>query len=171
MVHKTQQSFGLIRVLICSGIVSLSAGCDATRSPPSGPPDARPGSCWDKTVSPAVIETITDQVLVTPAKIGADGSIAKPPVYRTETRREVITPRKDAWFEIPCAATLTHEFVSSLQRALAARGFYKGPISGRMDVMTRSAVRAYQAPTGPDTDVLSLASARALGLVTVAPGL
>ncbi|MFG6568587.1 peptidoglycan-binding domain-containing protein [Sulfitobacter sp. 1A13679] len=137
---------------------------EATRNGPAGAPE---GSCWGRTVSPAVIETVTEQVEVTPAKMNPDGSIAKPPVYKTETRQEIVRARVDNWFETPCPDVLTPEFNSSLQRALEARGFYAGPITGEMDAATRQAVRRYQARQGPNSEVLSLNTARALGLVTV----
>jgi len=61
---------------------------------------------------------------------------------------------------------LTPDFVASLQRALAARGIYAGVVNGQMDAPTRRAIRRYQKPKGPDSDVLSLATAQELGLVT-----
>ncbi len=155
------------------------AGCDSTtpatpRPEPgvleatrNGPAGAAEGSCWGRTVSPAVIETVTEQVEVTPAKMNPDGSIAKPPVYKTETRQEIVRARVDNWFETPCPDVLTVEFNSTLQRALQARGYYSGPITGEMDAATRQAVRRYQARQGPNSEVLSLTTARALGLVAV----
>ncbi len=132
-----------------------------------GPPGAPPGSCWGKTVSPATIETVTEQVQVQSAQVNPDGTVAKPPVYKTETRQEIVTDRRDNWFETPCAEVLTAEFVSSLQRALLARGFYTGAISGVMDRDTRNAVQQFQRDAGPDSGVLSLAAARSLGLIAV----
>ena len=129
---------------------------EATRNGPAGAPE---GSCWGRTVSPAVIETVTEQVEVTPAKMNPDGSIAKPPVYKTETRQEIVRARVDNWFETPCPDVLTPEFNSSLQRALEARGFYAGPITGEMDAATRQAVRRYQARQGPNSEVLSCGGA------------
>lgn len=137
---------------------------EATRDGPVGAPE---GSCWGRTVTPAVIETVTEQVEITPAKMTPDGSIAKPPVYKTETRQEIVRDRVDNWFETPCPDVLTPEFTRSLQRALQARGKYAGPITGQMDAPTRAAVRRYQAGEGPNSEVLSLKSARALGLVAV----
>ena len=75
--------------------------------------------------------------------------------------------RVDTWFEVPCAADLTPEFVSSLQRALAARNIYHGPVTGEMSMRTRAAVRRFQAPDGFDSDILTTATARKLGLVAV----
>jgi len=133
-----------------------------------GPEGAMPGSCWGRTVSPAVIETVTEQVQVQPAQISTTGEIQALPIYRTETRQKIVTQRKDNWFETPCADQLTPQFIETLQRALAARGEYGGEISGLFDAPTRKAMRIYQTTSGgPDSPVLALATARTLGLIAV----
>ena len=133
------------------------------------PPGARPGSCWGKIETPATIETVKRKIVVQPAQITTDGIIQSPPVYRVEDTTRVIEPRKATWFETPCSTDLTPEFVSSVQRALKARKLYSGPISGRMDAMTRKAVRRFQSAEGLDSGILSVAAARKLGLWAVAP--
>lgn len=130
-----------------------------------GPADAPPGSCWGRTVKPAVIESMTRQVQVAPARFNPDGSLAKPPVYRSETYQKIVRDREDKWFEAPCEELLTPDFVASLQRALSARGHYAGPANGVFDRPTRAAVQRLQRSQGLDSPVLSLQSARALGLV------
>lgn len=129
------------------------------------PPGAAAGTCWGKIPTPAVIETVTEQVVVTPAKINPDGTIATLPVTRAESRQRIVTPRMDRWFEIPCPPLFTVEFVSTLQRALQARGQYSGPITGNLDAATRSAVLAVQTAEGLPSDVLSIEMARELGIV------
>jgi len=104
---------------------------------------------------------------VTPAKINPDGTIATLPVYREEKRQQIVTPRTDRWFEIPCPPDFTVQFVSTLQRALSARGLYAGEINGNMDAATRAAVLAVQSAEGLPSDVLSIETARALGIVAV----
>ncbi|WP_300548175.1 peptidoglycan-binding domain-containing protein [Roseovarius sp.] len=136
----------------------------------TSPPGAAPGTCWGKEVAPAVIETVTEQILLHPADIDADGKVARPALYRTETRQDIVKERQVSWFETPCADDLTPDFVASVQRALAARALYRGPISGEMDTRTRAAIRRYQAPEGPVSGILSLKAARNLGLVSVKPG-
>ena len=78
------------------------------------PAGAAPGTCWGKIPTPAVIETVTEQILVTPAKTNPDGTLASLPVYREESRQQIMTPRTDRWFEIPCPPAFTVEFVSTL---------------------------------------------------------
>jgi hypothetical protein len=129
--------------------------------------DAPEGTCWGKTVTPAVVERVVKQVQVKPAQVNPDGTVAAPPKYRTENRQEIVSPRRDNWFETPCSEVLTPEFISTLQRALSARGLYAGPVTGVMDVPTRKAIGAFQRAEGPESEVLSIAAARQLGLVTV----
>lgn len=131
------------------------------------PPGAAPGTCWGQDETPAVVETVTEQIVLQPAEILADGAVQRPAVYKTETHQQIVKPREATWFETPCEAELTPEFTASLQRALAARGHYRGPITGRMDARTRTAIRAFQRPQGLDSGMISLAAARQMGLVTV----
>jgi hypothetical protein len=131
----------------------------------SAPPGADPNACYGRHATPAIIETVTEQVLVQPPQINVDGVVSYPATYRTETRQEIVRERKELWFETLCPEDLTADFLSSLQRALAVRGFYSGTITGTLDRATRRAIRAYQKNEGLDSDVLSLAAARKLGLV------
>ncbi|ABN77102.1 peptidoglycan-binding protein [Cereibacter sphaeroides] len=71
------------------------------------------------------------------------------------------------WFEAPCPDLMTPERIATLQRALEARGLYAGEITEELDTRTRSGIRKLQAPLGLDSDRLSLAAARALGLVPI----
>ena len=111
-----------------------------------------------------MVETVTDQIILQPAEILADGTIAQPAIYKTETRQQIVKPREDTWFETPCEEEITPDFTASLQRALKARGHYRGPINGMFDSRTRTAIRAYQKPQGLDSDMISLAAARQMGL-------
>jgi hypothetical protein len=133
----------------------------------AAPPGAAPGSCWGKHATPAVVETVTDHILLQPAQISTDGSVLSPAVYKTETRQAIVQERRETWFETPCADVQTPDFIASLQRSLHARGLYRGPITGQMDARTRAAVRRYQQPQGLDSGILSLAAARKLGLVAL----
>lgn len=134
------------------------------------PPGAAPGTCWGKVVTPAVIETVTDQIMLQPAEVLDDGRVVTPAVYKTETRQAIVQERRVTWFETPCAVDQSPEFVSTVQRALKARDLYRGPVNGQMDGRTRAAVRRYQAADGLDSGILSLAAARKLGLVAVELG-
>jgi len=131
------------------------------------PPGAAPGTCWGQDETPAVIETVTEQIILQPAEVLADGTVASPAVYKTETHQRIVRPRKATWFETPCEDALTPEFIASLQRALTARGLYRGPDNGRLTPRTQAAIRAYQRPQGLDSAMISLAAARQMGLIAV----
>lgn len=178
-VRLTPQLPKLNRIALFTVMALAVAGCEMPASgdrpepgvreaTTQGPAGAPPGSCWGRTVTPAVIETTTEQVQVTPAQLSPTGEIQALPVYRTETRQTIVSPRIDNWFETPCADRLTPEFISSLQRALKVRDIYTGAISGVFDDATRAAMRRYQlAEGGPDSPVLSIEAARSLGLIAV----
>lgn len=131
------------------------------------PPGAEPGTCWGKTVTPAIIETVTHQILLHPAEVMADGTVTQPATYKTETVQDIVRERQETWFLVPCDAVMTPEFIASVQRALAVRGLYRGAISGKMNAGTRAAVRRFQKPQGLDSGILSMATARKLGLVAI----
>ncbi|MEP2530846.1 peptidoglycan-binding domain-containing protein [Shimia sp.] len=131
------------------------------------PPGARPGSCWGRDIIPAVVETVTEQVVVQPAEVLDDGTVLNPAIYRTETQQRIVRERRETWFETPCPEVWTPEFTASLQRALKARGLFYGSISGEQDSRTRAAIRRYQKAGDLNSAILSLESARRLGLIAV----
>lgn len=131
-------------------------------------PQARPGECWASEVTPAIIESVTEQTLVSPEVLGADGAVITPASYSTVTRQRMVQDRTEIWIPVPCPAMQTGDFIATLQRALKARGYYLLPLTGVMDAATAEAVRRFQAERGLDSPVLSLAAAQELGLITVA---
>ena len=48
-----------------------------------GPPGAAPDSCWGRDVTPALIETVTEQVMIQPPQVTADGTVTSPAVFKT----------------------------------------------------------------------------------------
>ncbi|AHD00269.1 peptidoglycan-binding domain-containing protein [Leisingera methylohalidivorans] len=153
---------------VLAACVQPPPGGDVSRAGRYAPPGAPPGTCWSKHISPAVIETVTSQVQAQPAQTDSSGRVTRPAVFRTETRQQIVQPRQKHWIEIPCPAMMTPDFIRTLQRALAVRGIYRGPVHGQMDAATRTAVQRYQAPLGLDSGTLTLTSARRLGLIAVA---
>jgi hypothetical protein len=133
-------------------------------APPKGPA----GACWQADIKPAVIETVTEQILVEPERLSEDGTRI-PAIYSSETSQRIVEDRGTVWFRAPCAHEMTVDFVATLQRALKARGFYLLPLTGVLDAPTRDAIRRYQRARGLDSDHLSLAGARDLGLLAVDP--
>lgn len=172
-IPTTFSALALVGLTACSGSVTDIGALgepEVTRETQIAPPGAEPGTCWGKHVTPAVIETVTNQVMLQPAQVMADGSVTSPAIFKTETMQQIVKERRETWFQTPCAEQMTPDFIASVQRALAARYLYRGAITGEMDARTRAAVRRYQEPQGLDSGILSLAAARKLGLVAVDPG-
>ncbi len=155
----------LTALLGCTAPQGDSAAMALVGSMQDTPPGAPVGTCWGKIVTPALIETVTEQVLEQPARRNADNATATPATFRTETRQRIVTERAVNWFETPCPADMTPDVIATLQRALAARQFYDGPATGRIDAATSAAVGRYQATTGLQSRLLALATARALGVL------
>lgn len=132
-----------------------------------GPPENPPGACWEADITPAVIETVTEQVMVTPEKRDDAGNITAPASYRTDTSQRIAHEREVVYFRTPCPAEQTMDFVATLQRALLARGYYDGPLTGTYDATTAEAIRRFQAERGLDSPRISLGAARELGIATV----
>lgn len=132
-----------------------------------GPPGARPGACYGKDATPAVIEQVTERILVEEPVFGPDGTIIKPARYEDRSSHRIVAGREEIYFETPCPPRWTPDFIASVQRALTARGFYHAPASGRLDQATRQAIRAFQLKNGLNSAILSTESARVLGLVEV----
>ena len=122
-------------------------------------------TCHGRDTTPAVVEVVTEQELLTPARVAADGTIITPATYRTNTHQKIVSPRREVVFEVPCPDVFTPEFITSLQRALAARGVYNGRPSGVMDAPTRAAIRAWQTRAGLNSEILTLETALGLGLM------
>jgi hypothetical protein len=171
----------VIRAVWAVTFASLLAGC-GTNPYPDGPdvtaiipdfasaqipppPGVSPDSCWVSDISPAEIQTVTRQIEVVPARIAADGTVLAPARFQTDTAQEIVKEREELIFETPCPAVLTPAFIATLQRALDARGLYRGPVTGVLDIPTRMAIRRYQTAQGLPSGLLSMQSARALGLL------
>lgn len=130
------------------------------------PPRPADGECWARQTRPAVIETVTEQVRLRPEQRDlASGAVISPASYRTVTQQRIVGERVEQWFRVPCPEMLTPELIGTLQRALKARGVYRGAATAVMDTPTLRAVRAWQAPRGLDSATLSLRAARDLGLL------
>lgn len=155
------------------GLLALCACMAAYEDDPgplADPPvlGASDGVCQSRVTTPAVIETVTEQVMVQPPVIDSDGTLRSPAAFRTVTRQRIVRERREVEFATPCPELLTPEFTASVQRALQARGYYRGPINGIMDGRTGQAIQQFQRARGDvDTPVLTTASAQALGLVAV----
>ena len=171
-IWHNRANSGMTRSYVFCAIIALGvSGCGAVSTPrsqvlsdlgaqvvrgerPTGPTD----TCWASDTTPAIIETVTVQ-------IAEDATADRDAGYRIETQQNIVKPREDIWFRTPCPNALTPEVISTLQRALAARGLFSGEPSGNINQVTRTAIRGYQRPRGLNSDRLSLAAAQELGVV------
>lgn len=173
VIHQTKAALAVVALWLggCAAGTAVPVSMRAYAEPEpqailaQRPPNAPDGSCWARDTTPAIIETVTEQILLHPAEVGIDGTVRKQAIYKTETRQAIVRERTEIWFETPCAADLTPNFIASVQRALQARGLYRGHVTSQMDSRTRAAIRALQASQGLDSGILSLAAARQLGLI------
>lgn len=123
-----------------------------------------------KVIEPAVTEwvdlpprTVTRKVkrLLAPASERRVPTEAK---YEEVVHREVATPGHAEWRSILCEDNLTPSLVRDVQRALTDKGFYTGPLDGRIGSGTDKAIRQFQTieelPSGP----LSAQTLQALGV-------
>ncbi len=128
-------------------------------------PPKTEGACWGRDITPAIIETVTEQLMLTPEVRGADGRVTTPASYRTNTHQRMVQDTKEVWFRTPCPESLTINFLATLQRALKARALYLAPVTGEMNAETADAIRRFQAERGLDSPVLSLTAAQELGIL------
>lgn len=180
---KLTQAPGRLLTLICAGAVFALTACNPTSRPSAGQPDAAirlvpdrngkaptsgpKGACWQDAITPAVIETVTEQVLLEPEKRDEAGQITAPAVYGSRVQQRVIEDRRRVWFRAPCPIDMTVNYVASVQRALKARGYLLGEVTGEFDPQTLDAIRRFQAERGLDSATLSLDAARELGIAAV----
>lgn len=164
----------LIFVGIIGGVFVL-AGCNAprqnagaaialTRLPDGKVPESAAGRCWASDTTPAIIETVTEQILLHRERRNADGAVIAAAQFQTKTAQHLVQDREIVWFRAPCPPDFTVVFVASLQRALKARGRFYGAVTGVYDAGTGEAVRKLQSERGLDSPVMALDTARELGL-------
>lgn len=157
----------LVGILMLTGCMATP---DADPGPLADPPDVEAAGevCQSRSTTPAVLETVTEQIMVQPAVVDSDGTVRSPAIFRTVTHQRIVRERREVEFATPCPAVMTPEFIASVQRALQARGFYRGPISGVLDARTGRAIQQFQRDRGDvDTAVLTLRSAQDLGLIAL----
>lgn len=132
-------------------------------------PPQKAGICWASDTTPAVIETVTEHLMIRKELRDSAGKVTRPAEFETKTTQHLIQDREVVWFTAPCAPEMTVDFIASLQRALKARGRYFTAVTGVYDSATGEAVRKLQAERGLDSPVLALATAVDLGLANSGP--
>lgn len=164
------RSLVLMLGLAALGACTLPDPAGTAPAAPPSPPSVETdefGLCWGTAMRPAVYQEVTGEIQVVPPLYDAEGRLVRVPVYRRTSVPELVTPRRMVRFKAVCPKSFTPEFISSVQRALGARGFYASPVSGEIDGATQAAIRSYQARRGLDSSQLALDTARDLGLIAV----
>jgi hypothetical protein len=112
---------------------------------------------------PGTYTNVNIETLVTPA----DARRTMMPEQRGTINRQVVeTGERYEWVPVVCENTPSGAVsVSGAQRALAAKGLYRGPIDGIVGSRTTQAIREFQRQQGlPGNGSLTIETARRLGL-------
>jgi Putative peptidoglycan binding domain len=112
---------------------------------------------------PATTQAVTIHTLTAPA---AERRTMVPEQRSTINRQVLATGERYEWVAVVCENTSQGRVsLTAAQRALAARGLYRGPIDGIAGSRTVEAIRQFQRANGlPGNGSLTLETARKLGL-------
>ena len=111
---------------------------------------------------PAKFRTVTKTVEATPASVQRT---PVPETYKTVTKTIEAAPARTVWTSVLCDVNTTPDVVTRMQRALKSAGHYRGPIDGVIGSQTRRAISSYQSAQGVDSDILTIDSAKKLGIL------
>ena len=167
------------RVFLTLALCIALAGCQPATEvvSPTGPANAidrldlgeietgTDGRCFARMDQPTQTSIVEEMELVIPETRDANGAVTAPPVFRTFARPQTVATGEGRRFETLCPPQYTHERVATLQRALRVRGTYAGPIHGTLDTATGNAIRQFQAPSGVQSNLLGIETARLLGVI------
>ncbi len=111
---------------------------------------------------PAKYKTVKVTKLVSPAQ---EKRITIPEEYQTVTRTEKVKDGHMEWREILCETNMTRSKITTIQRALKAKGYNPGPIDGVIGWETMRAVKSFQkANKLPVDKYLNIKTVKALGV-------
>ena len=116
-----------------------------------------------RVVVPEQLATRTVRRQVEP---GAIRRIPIPAQLGTTTVRELTEPARLEWRSVLCETNMTTGNIQRVQAALMREGFNPGPVDGRLNSQTISALNAYQrARNLPEDRYLNMETVRALGVM------
>lgn len=116
----------------------------------------------EKVPIPAEFRDIKTERLV--ASAGARARMSPAQTQSVDTR-VLVQPERFEWVQVLCETNADATMISRVQRALAARGHYRGPIDGIFGPQTQTALTAFQAVEGiPHRGFLSVETLAHLGL-------
>jgi peptidoglycan hydrolase-like protein with peptidoglycan-binding domain len=117
----------------------------------------------DQVPVPAEYRAIPIQTLVAPAQ-----QVSRPiaPKTRTVEKKVLRSPERFEWAPVICDTNASPQNISQLQSALAARGYYTGPIDGRLGAGTMAGLERFQRENGLSVHVgyVTLETLRLLGI-------
>jgi len=125
------------------------------------------GRCFTRDAPPTQVRIVEETVVIVPEVRDNLGRVTQPAVIRSQDGPQTFRTGNGQRFETLCPQLYTADLVSSLQRALKARGAYNGPISGAYDTPTSAAVRNFQLSSGVDSPLLQRQTVLDLGLAAV----
>lgn len=111
---------------------------------------------------PAKYKTVTRTVEASPASVQRT---PVPETYKTVSKTVEVAPARTVWTSVLCDVNTTPDVVTRLQRALKSAGHYGGPIDGVIGSQTKRGIRTYQAAQGVESDILTIDSAKKLGIL------
>jgi hypothetical protein len=111
---------------------------------------------------PAEYSNVTKTVEVTPA---STNTTTTPATYKTVTKTVNAAPSRTVWTSVLCDVNTTPGVVRRLQTSLKSAGHYGGPIDGVIGSQTRSGIKSYQSAQGVKSDILTIDSAKKLGII------
>ncbi len=166
-------AFAVTALMTCASMAQAGQIVSKLTHPnhPKLPASAGLVDCFGYEFTPAIIETVTEKTPLTPARLAVDLETGKTTVIReatfaTVTVRKIVSPRKEQWFPAVCPHNYTEKFVQSVQRALKARGFYSGALTGWTDEQTKIAIKLYQRKYNVDSPIVALTTAEEFGLIS-----
>lgn len=147
-------TFGLSNAKRLIGVLTFAALASCAQPSPDGSPQIGPNLPPNQRLAPP------DRVLA--REITRTAPDALPGQCWAH---EGVGTSTEVHFRTPCADVFSKYFLSTLQRAMTARGLYHAPITGVLDAPTSAAIRAWQTPRGIESATISLQGAKILGLL------
>lgn len=111
---------------------------------------------------PAEYKTVTKTVEDRPTTVKREEI---PAVIKSVDREVEVAQARTLWTQVLCEVNTTNEVVTRLQRALKISGHYNGKIDGIIGSGTRRAIMSYQKAQGVESDILTIESAKTLGVI------
>jgi hypothetical protein len=111
---------------------------------------------------PAEYKTVKVKKLVSPPKEVRTPISAE---YQTVTRTEKVADSRMEWRRVLCETNMSHNTITSVQKALLQAGHDPGPIDGILGPQTNQAIKNYQKKKGLAVGQLTYETLKSLGIM------